>query len=105
MATGSSSRKEVKLMSVVELCSWLSDRLENDISQSCIDTVEKNRVNGKSFMELTDAEVKELFPLLGERKAMSRLLGNLKPQSQVSCLSSLRAHRDCVWVSTIATWG
>ena len=64
------SYDEVQKFTVTELCSWLEDK--EDITEDIITAI----VNGKTFVDLSDDDLKELFSLFGDRKA------SLKPQPQ-----------------------
>ena len=74
------SYDEVQKFTVTELCSWLEDK--EDITEDIITAIETNRVNGKTFVDLSDSDLKELFSLFGDRKAVQRIVASLKPQPQ-----------------------
>ena len=74
------SYDEVQKFTVTELCSWLEGK--EDITEDIITAIETNRVNGKTFVDLSDDDLKELFSLFGDRKAVQRIVASLKPQPQ-----------------------
>ena len=85
------ARKDVSKLSVSELCDWLFEQLENDVGGDCIQAMQENQVNGRAFVDLTESDLKELCPLLGERKAIQRLVLKLQPQTVlVRLLANLR---------------
>jgi len=71
---------EIQKFTVTELCSWLESK--EDITEDIISAVETNRVNGKTFVDLSDGDLKELFSVFGDRKAVQRIVESLKPQPQ-----------------------
>lgn len=48
-------------------------------------------VNGRALIELSENDLKELFPILGDRKAVQRVVDRLKPQQKVHQVSVTRA--------------
>ena len=70
----------IRKFTVTELCNWLEDK--EDITEDIITIVETNHVNGKTFVDLSDDDLKELFSLFGDRKAVQRIVASLKPQPQ-----------------------
>lgn len=69
------SYDEIQKFTVTELSSWLEDK--EDITEDIITVVETNRVNGKTFVDLSDDDLKELFSLFGDRKAVQAWNHNL----------------------------
>ena len=67
------TRSEVQGFNVEDVCRLLTNRLggEND---DVISIFRSNRIDGPAFLELTDDELKELVPILGERKAVKRIM-------------------------------
>jgi DNA-binding ferritin-like protein (Dps family) len=58
------SYDEIQKFTVTELSSWLEDK--KDITEDIITVVETNYVNGKTFVDLSDDDFKELFSLFGD---------------------------------------
>ncbi len=52
--------------SVQELKEFLSTQLNGEFLGASLDIFERNRVSGKTFLQLDDEELRELFPLIGE---------------------------------------
>lgn len=77
------SRAEVERLSVSELKAFLTTRLANDVSEESLANLEMNRVSGRTFLELDDNDLAQLFPLIGERKAVKLFIGECT-QRQVS---------------------
>ena len=65
------SYDEIQKFTVMELSSWLEDK------EDIITVIETNRVNGKTFVDLSDDDLKELFSLFGDRKAVQAWNHNL----------------------------
>ena len=76
---------EIILLNAPELRDWLETK--DDITEDILDTLETNRVNGRTLIELTENDIKELFPVLGDRKAVQRVVDSLKPQPKVCQVS------------------
>ena len=76
------TRKDILMFSVPELCEWLYEELKDDVREDCIQmqALRSNRVNGRTFLDLTEDDLKELCPLLGERKAVYRIVERLRPE-------------------------
>ena len=68
------SHKDVLKLSVPDLCDWLFERLEDNVGVDCIQAIRENQVNGMAFVDSTESDLKELCPLLGERKAIQRIV-------------------------------
>ena len=57
------------------VCNFLDQQLDNDIvARKAIEEFKENRINGGVFVELTDEELTELVPKIGERKAIRRII-------------------------------
>lgn len=67
-------RSEIESLNFNELKEFLSTKLNNEVSQESLNNLETNRVSGKTFFQLDDGELSQLFPLIGERKAVKRLI-------------------------------
>ena len=76
--------ERVAKMSKEDLCDYLNTK---GLDPEAIDTVKKNRLSGATFLELSKEHLKELFPIVGDRIAVSTLLESLK-------MSSTRAGAD-----------
>lgn len=72
--------------SVEELKEFL---LFKELDDDVVETISKNKIGGKEFMALTDDLLREMFPIVGERVKVKRLIDELsgkpeKAQTQVS---------------------
>ncbi len=97
------TRSQVERLDVRQLCDLLSEKLENDLSTSAS---EDNRVNGKSLLELTDAELAELAPLIGDRKAIRRFINSFLStpiQVRISHLALAAFSCNCKLMFFVAT--
>ena len=63
------NREVVSSYDCDELCDHL---IQFDFPQDVIWTIREHRIFGQDFVELTDEEIKELFPEMGIRKKLSR---------------------------------
>ena len=62
-------------LTVDGVCNFLDQQLDNDIvARKAIEEFKENRINGGVFVELTDEELTELVPKIGERKAIRRII-------------------------------
>ena len=75
------SFNDIKSFSVDELCNWLEGK--EDITTDTIATMEGNRINGRTFIDLNENDLKEMFPVLGDRKAVERTVKSIKPTPQI----------------------
>ena len=77
------SRSEVSQFGVEELFSFLLSELETDVSTESLSVLKRNRVNGKIFLDLEESDLKEIIPLLGERKAIKSIIDSFKVKDKV----------------------
>lgn len=68
----------VAKMSKDDLCDYLNSK---GLDPEAVDTVKQNRLSGATFLELSKEHLKELFPVVGDRIAVSKLLESLKVSS------------------------
>ncbi len=70
------SRTEVELLSIAELAQFLEEQLRDRVPQTSniAASFQANNISGKIFLELTPEELKDLVPLIGDRKEFQRLL-------------------------------
>ena len=72
-------------MSVDGVFEYLAQTLDQDVvARESIEAFRENRINGESFLELTDDDLRELIPKLGERKAVQRLIKSYCPQQPIN---------------------
>lgn len=67
------AKKTIVSLSVDELCSYLLVKLP-DLESETIEAFRFHKVNGETFLQLTDDDIRELTARLGERKAIKRLI-------------------------------
>ena len=79
------TRCEVEHLAVNELCDLLSQRLQDEVGEATLSAIRENRVNGRSLLELTERELAELVPLLGDRKAIKRFIDSYTPVRPEVC--------------------
>ena len=72
-------RSEIESLNFNELKEFLSTKLNDEVSQESLNNLETNRVSGKTFLQLDDGDLSQLFPLIGERKAVKRLIDECTP--------------------------
>ena len=75
------SKSEIRDLTVDGVCDFLDQQLGEDIvARETIEEFKENRINGEAFVELTDEELTELVPKIGERKAIKRIID--RPQKE-----------------------
>ena len=74
------TRATVEGLGVCELKEFLTDLLLDEIELETLEALERNRVSGKTFLELDDDDLREMFPLIGERKTIKRTIESFKPK-------------------------
>ena len=74
------TRGEVLDFSCDQLYVWLVTELKDEVGDETIEELRFQRINGKAFLELTDDDLRELVPLIGERKAIQRRIHSFKPK-------------------------
>ncbi len=84
------TRVDVEDLAVGDLCELLSRRYQEEIGEATLEAIRSNRLNGRSLLELTEKELAELVPMLGDRKVVQRFINSyvLPPtdaQPQVKC--------------------
>ena len=66
---------DISIMSKEELASYLEQEgLDSDV----IETLRSNKISGSSFLELSLEDLKELFPIVGDRIAVKKLQEKFK---------------------------
>ena len=66
---------ELSTYLVDELCNdYLADRVDEDV----IATFRKHKISSAMFLSLEDEQLKELFPILGDRMAVKQLLKKIR---------------------------
>lgn len=61
-----------------QLYEWLLTSLKDEVGDEPIEEVRCQRINGAAFLELSEDDIRELFPLIGERKAVQRQINRFK---------------------------
>ena len=69
---------QVKAMNVQEFVDFLQQK---DLPEDVILTISDNELTGLDFLSLTDEQIKELFPVMGRRLMVLRLLKQAKEVS------------------------
>ena len=64
-----------------DLCDQVYARLDD--SERIILSLRENKITGKTFLNLKSDDLKELFPLMGDRLEMSLMIESLTKESQV----------------------
>ncbi len=77
------TRAEIEKLNVEKLKDFVSSQLNGEVLENGLESLVRNRVSGKTFFLLDDDELRELFPLIGERKAVRRLINAYNPKKQV----------------------
>ena len=83
------TRGEILAFSCDQLYEWLLTNVKDEMGDESIEEIRFQRINGKAFLELTDDDLRELFPLIGERKAIQRRISSFKPKVILELLTLL----------------
>lgn len=76
------TKAAIKDFEVGELCDFLSS--SGELSEEAVDKFRSNRISGAVFFDLDDADLKELLPILGDRKVVQRIIKSYQPTQTVS---------------------
>jgi hypothetical protein len=74
------TKAELLAFSCDQLYAWLLTNLKDTVGDESIEEIRFQRIDGKAFLELSDDDLRELFPLMGERKAIQRRIDSFKPK-------------------------
>ena len=81
MESSATTRDIISDFTCDQLCDFL---VERHVNYDVIFTVRENFLVGRDFIDLTEDHLKELFPAVGSRMAVSRLVKSLQPDSRSS---------------------
>ena len=72
----------IERYTVDELCDYVSNKWEMSFQdvQEILDELRSNNITGRSFLELTDDELKEMIKPIGDRKALKGILTSYTSQ-------------------------
>ena len=73
------TRGEILTFSCDQLYEWLLTSLKDEVGDEPIEEIRCQRINGAAFLELSE-DLRELFPLIGERKAAQQQINRFKPK-------------------------
>lgn len=82
----SMARKRVDELTVNEFEEFLEDE---GLSDEVVENFRRNRVTGAAFLQLTEDDLRELIPLIGQRTVVRELLKQSKQVIESSCTNSL----------------
>ena len=68
------TRSEILSFLCDELYEWLLIGLKDDVGDKSVEEPRMERVNRRSFLELTEEDSRGMFPLIGERKRPNRYI-------------------------------
>ena len=84
--------EEVSQFAVGEVSSYLTRELngkvDTDSVERIVSTFLENKISGLLFVTLTTEELKELVPIIGDRKVVKTLIDELKWPSEVTTVSA-----------------
>lgn len=75
---------EIAELDVHELKEYLVTHLSEEVEQESVGVIETHKVSGKIFLELDNSDLKEMFPRIGERKAVKGLLEKARQKEKVN---------------------
>ena len=77
------TREEILKFTIEELQEYLEQHV--DVCASTLVCFSSNRIDGEAFLEITDAELREVVAPLGDRKKLMKFLSSYTPRQTVSC--------------------
>lgn len=89
------TRLEILAFSCDQLYTSLLTDLKGELGNESIEEFRFQRINGKAFLELTDDDLRDLVPLVGERKAIQRRINSFKPKVLILRVTSYRLIAGC----------
>ena len=72
------TRKEFEGFNCSDLVDHLSCVLPDEVGSETFEKLKKNKITGRTFLELDDGDLREVASLLGERKALKRIILSYK---------------------------
>ncbi len=89
------SRAEISGLSVEGIYEYLERTVDEDtIEWETLQMFNDYKIHGQSFLDLTNVDLRELVPKLGERKAIKRLVDSFHPQQPGSSVSTIMGQLD-----------
>ena len=82
------TKMEVLAFDADRLSQLLQERVAS-ISLETLSSFREQKITGEDFLELTDADLKELVKTLGEKKQIQRVIESYKPTKVSAKLSDL----------------
>jgi len=85
--------EEVSQLSVGEVSSYLARKLDGKVDDAdsvdrIISSFADNKISGMLFVTLSTEELKELIPIIGDRKVVKTLIDDLKGRNEVTTVSA-----------------
>lgn len=74
------AQKLVLEMNCSEFAEFLTDK---GFHEEIVSSFSSNRVNGANFFDLTDEDLKEMLPVVGDRAHIRRLMRDLKEVNEI----------------------
>lgn len=94
------SYEDIAKLSATELADFLLLKLEGEVECPDIITgkLEDNKISGQLFLTLTNEELKELIPIIGDRRAVKNVIDSfMKPNDTMPTVRLLAV--SCVNIS------
>ena len=78
------AKTDVERLNVDELCDLIGK--ETEVSDKVVASFRENKISGKIFFDLTAADLREMIPVIGERKLIEKFFKTfeLTPAATVS---------------------
>lgn len=76
------SREEVSAFSSDQLYDFLLKKVDGEVSSESLESLRKNRITGKVFLDLNAEDLKEVISLLGERKLILSIVQSYGQQAK-----------------------
>lgn len=90
------SRVELSGFTSDQLYDFLQKKVNGEVSSESLESLRKNRINGKVFLDLSAEDLKEVISLLGERKLILSIIQSYNQQTKKVRLVNLGAVLDCI---------
>ena len=86
------TREEILKFTAKELQDFLEKQF--DLCEQTLESFSRNRVDGESFLELSEVDLRELVTPLGDRKKIQKLLSSYTAKQRVCIYNSV----GCIFI-------
>lgn len=80
--TAMATRENVESFTIEEVCELVCNKLEyREGVDDIVDELRSNYINGKTFLNLSQDDIKEMLRPIGHRKALTAIIQSYRPVS------------------------